>query len=240
MRRGIIYKWTNKINNKCYIGKTVNEEQRKYQHLHDRRCKSLFHQAIDKYGINNFDYEILFETKSSDENRLNYILNSMEQFYIRRYKSNSQNFGYNLTKGGDGISGRFGEDNPFFNHHHTEEWKQQHSEVMKGRKPSEETLRKRSESLKKVVHTKEWNAKVGKALEKGVIAYKDGIEIGKYTSYTECMNALNLPNIKGISKVVCGHNKTYKGYTFSKMTNEEKNAWLNTKIEDNTINKSEE
>lgn len=37
---------------------------------------------------------------------------------------------------------------------------------------------------------------------------------------------LKLPNIKGISKVINGHNKTYYGYTF-------------TKIEDNTINKKE-
>lgn len=56
---------------------------------------------------------------------------------------------------------------------------------------------------------------------------KQHLKNRSYNSYNECKESLKLPNIKGISKVIHGHNKTYYGYTF-------------TKIEDNTINKSEE
>lgn len=221
--RGIIYKWTNKINNKCYIGKTIREKERIQQHLKDRRCNSTFHKALDKYGVNNFSYEVLFETHCQDDKEMNTILNEMEKFYIKEYNSNYTQYGYNLTSGGDGISGRYGEQNPFYNHHHTDEWKQQHSEALKGKKPNKETIIKRSNSLKLVKHTKEWNEKVGLANRKAVVAYKDGIKIGSYNSYNECKENLKLPNIKGISKVINGHNKTYYGYTF-------------TKIEDNVIN----
>lgn len=46
-RKGVIYKWTNKINGKVYIGKTVDEIKRKSSHKKDRRYYSYFHNAID-------------------------------------------------------------------------------------------------------------------------------------------------------------------------------------------------
>lgn len=51
MRKGVIYKWTNKINGKVYIGKTIDEIKRRSAHKKDRRCYSYFHKAIDKYSI---------------------------------------------------------------------------------------------------------------------------------------------------------------------------------------------
>lgn len=212
--RGIIYKWTNKINNKCYIGKTIREKERIYQHLNDRRSNSYFHNALDKYGSDSFTYEVLFETYSNSTENLDTILNVLEKFYIKKYNSNNREFGYNMTVGGDGISGRFGELNPFYNHHHTEEWKTEHSNVMKSKVWTKEQISKRSEALKKVVHTDEWNKKVGLANQKPITAYRDGVIVGSWKCYDDCVQALNLPNKKGISKVVCGHNKTYKGYTF--------------------------
>lgn len=155
---------------------------------------------------------------------LNSILNEKEKYYIRQTHSNEKEFGYNLTEGGDGVCGRFGELNPFYGHHHTEETKHKHSLFMKARKQTEEEKRKRIETLKKIKHNKEWNEKVSKALSHGVSAYKNGNLVGIYSSYKECANALNLPNIKGISKVICNYMKTYYGYTFKKAAenNEEK------------------
>ena len=56
---GVVYCYTNKINNKKYIGQTLWEKQRYNQH---KNCyeDSLFHRAIKKYGFDNFNYEILF------------------------------------------------------------------------------------------------------------------------------------------------------------------------------------
>ena len=213
--RGIIYKWTNKINNKCYIGKTTREEKRKYEHLNSRRSNSCFHKALDKYGTDNFTYDVLFETYSNSTKNLDTILNALEIFYIKKYNSNNKKFGYNMTVGGDGVSGRYGELNPFYGHHHTEKVKREQSKRIKSMVWTKEQILKRNEALKKVVHTEEWNKKVGLANQKPITAYKDGVIVGSWKCYNDCVQALNLTNKKGISKVVCGYRKTYKGYTFA-------------------------
>lgn len=100
-----IYKITNKINNKIYIGMTTkNIEIRWKQHLKVSKNKSnknhrLIHKAILKYGIENFIFEKLYET---DVINLEY-LKELEIKYIKEY--NSFESGYNLTKGGDGTYG---------------------------------------------------------------------------------------------------------------------------------------
>ena len=70
---GYIYKITNTINNKVYIGQTrVNIYRRIRQHFTSAfNLKSLgyntyFHKAIRKYGITSFVFEKIFETRSSD------------------------------------------------------------------------------------------------------------------------------------------------------------------------------
>lgn len=105
MIQGIIYKWTNLKNNKSYIGKTTREKKRYYEHLKDRRKDLPFHRALDKYGVDNFKYEVIFKTSSNSIDNLNVILSTLEKHYIKKFKSNDKKFGYNLTEGGDGASG---------------------------------------------------------------------------------------------------------------------------------------
>lgn len=91
--KGIIYKITNKVNGKSYIGQTrYTIEFRWNQHKH-KRDNTYFHNAIRKYGIENFNIEILEECNIED-------LNSREIFYIAKYDTFSN--GYNLTIGGSG------------------------------------------------------------------------------------------------------------------------------------------
>lgn len=91
--KGIIYKITNKVNGKSYIGQTrYTIEFRWRQHQH-KKDNTYFHNAIHKYGIDNFSIEILEECDFRD-------LNSREIFYIAKY--DTFNSGYNLTIGGDG------------------------------------------------------------------------------------------------------------------------------------------
>lgn len=67
-----IYKFQNKINNKVYIGQSVNIKQRKYQHFSSaynekaNDYNSQFHQALRKYGVENFSFEILEEFSSEE------------------------------------------------------------------------------------------------------------------------------------------------------------------------------
>ena len=82
-----IYKITNKINNKVYIGQSVDIERRWRQHKNSSLDYPLY-QAFRKYGIDNFQFEILEECKRSE-------LNDKEIYYIKLY--NSCVDGYNQT-----------------------------------------------------------------------------------------------------------------------------------------------
>jgi group I intron endonuclease len=92
-----VYKHTNLINNKVYIGQTSysNPEQRwgKYGQKYSS-CK-YFYSAILKYDWDNFSHEILETNLTAEE------ANKKERYYITLYKSNQENFGYNLTSGGE-------------------------------------------------------------------------------------------------------------------------------------------
>lgn len=94
----IIYKVTNKINGKVYIGKTkYTLNDRKSQHFSE--CKlynthNKFHNALRKYGRRNFEWEIIDRASTEEE------LNSKEIFWIREL--DCINKGYNISKGGNG------------------------------------------------------------------------------------------------------------------------------------------
>lgn len=93
-----IYKITNKLNGKCYIGQSVNIEHRWIEHksralhLSKHSCTALYF-AIRKYGIDNFQFEVIEET-SIDK------LNEREIYWINYF--NSYYNGYNETLGGEG------------------------------------------------------------------------------------------------------------------------------------------
>jgi len=94
----IIYKATNLINNKSYIGCTKKTlEERKDGHFYQQnRLNSKFYKALREYGFDVFDWAILEETDS-----VNKMLN-LEMYYIKKY--NTFYDGYNSTHGGDDVS----------------------------------------------------------------------------------------------------------------------------------------
>ena len=95
-----IYKITNKINNKIYIGKVYNRSviERFKRHCNDAKpdARSSVDRAIYKYGKENFIVEVIDKVNSLDE------LDNKEKFWISKYNSIDKNIGYNLTLGGDG------------------------------------------------------------------------------------------------------------------------------------------
>jgi len=98
---GCIYLATNKVNGKQYVGKTVRSLcARRLSHVVRAKKGSMtaFHRALLKHGIDAFDWEVLIE---EDVERL---LNRWERFYIKRFGTKSPH-GYNLTDGGEGMSG---------------------------------------------------------------------------------------------------------------------------------------
>lgn len=97
MRTYYIYKVTNNINGKIYIGQTNNFEKRKREHILEKDDNSIFHKALRKYGAENFTWQVIDFCNSKKQ------IDGMERFYILKYKSFKPN-GYNMTKGGDGGS----------------------------------------------------------------------------------------------------------------------------------------
>lgn len=97
-----IYKFTNKINGKIYIGQSIDINARKRSHINDAYCKGKdsncpFHQAIIKYGENEFNFEIIEECPKE-------LLNEREKYWIQYY--DSYHNGYNASPGGDNCGER--------------------------------------------------------------------------------------------------------------------------------------
>lgn len=99
---GYIYKITNNVNGKIYIGKTedVNPEKRWKEHLRDykkERCaKRPLYDAMNKYGIEHFNFEVIEETDNAEERERYWIEK------LRTYVGFKDCNGYNATLGGDG------------------------------------------------------------------------------------------------------------------------------------------
>lgn len=119
-----VYKHTNKINGKIYIGQTKQNPETRWQSGYGYRECSRFYNAIKKYGWENFEHEILKSDLTLEE------ANYFEKYYIKFYNSLSPN-GYNLTEGGE-------------NYHVSEESRKKRSSSAKGRKLSEDTKKKLS------------------------------------------------------------------------------------------------
>lgn len=93
-----IYKITNTINNKVYIGQTVNIEKRFKQHIRasqNKTCEeynNLLYNAFRKYGIDNFTIENMGFYEDYNEK---------EKEFIALFNSNNPQYGYNILEGGE-------------------------------------------------------------------------------------------------------------------------------------------
>jgi len=103
----IVYMAINKVNDFCYIGKTVQDiERRKIAHISkatNKKSNTYFHRSIYKYGKDSFDW-IVLESVGITE------VNDAEKFWISYFKSIGADL-YNLTNGGDGGDHRTGKTN---------------------------------------------------------------------------------------------------------------------------------
>ena len=151
---GFIYKITNKISKKCYIGETTEEnpeerwKRHKYAISKGVGCPAL-RNAVIKYGIENFTFEVLIIC--FDENRYDH-----EKEYIKKYNSVVPN-GYNILEGGAGGG--------FKGKHHTPEIIEKIAEVT--RKRFEDPAERKKSSERALLQMKEmkdskvdWGAKV--------------------------------------------------------------------------------
>lgn len=109
--------------NKCYIGITSQPLDIRWNEGKGYKYQKYFYRAIQKYGWDNFQHICLFTGLSFDD------ASFIEKDLISKFNSNNPKYGYNLTNGGEGISG----------YHLTKEQLKRHSEVSKGRKHTQAT-----------------------------------------------------------------------------------------------------
>lgn len=95
-----IYLHRNKINNKVYIGQTVQPVQKRWRNGAAYSTCTYFYNAIQKYGWDNFDHIILEQSDSWTKEELN----EKEEKYIEIFDSTNPKYGYNIKKGSTDIS----------------------------------------------------------------------------------------------------------------------------------------
>ncbi|MGG3233248.1 NUMOD3 domain-containing DNA-binding protein [Priestia flexa] len=232
MNKVVIYSITNLINDKRYIGISQEFEDRKRNHLwhlrNNKHGNEKLQNAFNKYGENNFDFEILDEIETDDRMKILRLENS----YIIKYDSFVN--GYNKSEGFEGSTLTV----------RSEKWYKIMSERMKGntywlgRKQSEEHIAKRTRVHKGKVLTNETRKKISEARmgkykgeenpfygkthtdeTKKTIAKKLGkrircVDTGEvFQSVSECAKVMNLDR-RNIQKVCVGKSKTSKGFRF--------------------------
>ena len=179
---GYIYLFENKINNKRYIGQTSNIKSRyashKYYTTHTPKPTDYFHIALNKYGIENLKFSILFKINSNNIDRINIILDNMEIFFIRKYKTTDRSLGYNLTEGGRGARGYIV----------SEETRLKQSISRKGRKHSEDAKLKIGKAHKNKFVSKETRSKLSALAKMRRVINKRGKSICQYSKDMVLLN----------------------------------------------------
>jgi len=131
----ILYEHRNKANGKRYIGITNNKTKRWYgKGKHYDRCPH-FWAAIQKYGWDNFEHNVILSELTREE------ANGLERLFIEMFRTREKAFGYNVAEGGGVSLSMLGK-------HHSEETRRKMSEAQRGRKMPEEQKRRHSEHMK--------------------------------------------------------------------------------------------
>lgn len=92
---GFIYKITNNINKKIYVGQTTIPISVRFRcHCNGKQLTMPIYHAIKKYGRENFSLEMIAICSNKEK------LDKFEQITIKKMKSQDSNIGYNIARGG--------------------------------------------------------------------------------------------------------------------------------------------
>lgn len=207
-----IYKITNKVNGKMYIGGSTNLKHRKRDHFKPYRINKFKHlpiyEAMIEFGRENFKFEVIEECSAED-------LEERENYYLEKYKSYEN--GYNVSSHAismkdEEISNNYAEmtRKRNFKNWADEEYREQmskaNSEFQKERLKDPEYLAEKSAQLKQYTDS----------IKRPVGQYdKQGNLIAKFEGVREAERALDLPN-DSVGKVCRGvkYRKTAGGYVW--------------------------
>ena len=231
--KNFIYKLTNTVNGKVYIGQT-SICLKKHLHRYNRitRSKSdknrIISKAIKKYGHSSFLFDII-ELCTID------ILNEREIYYILLYDSKNLDKGYNMTDGGDAMRGLIftedhrknignsrrgkytGENNPFYGKTHNTETREKIIESNKRRKGGKN--KKMSEDTKnnisKALKGKTTGEKNGKS-KWWLLISPEGIEYKICGGLKPFCEKHGIPNKYYVKLVIDGIKNDYNGWIIKK------------------------
>ena len=211
-----IYKHTNKINNKSYIGKTDNPENRWRNNGNKYKTCPRFWSAILSYGWENFNHEILFSCDDID------TINQKEKEYINKYQTLDPDYGYNLAEGGTGGNtwigktqeekDKYAEERRLETLSRGEEWHKKLSEAQLKRWSSEEGQNFKQKQHERMLGGKNPTAKKCKCIELNKI----------FNSYADAADFLGRKRNAGpkIGEVIRGNKKTFAGYHWEAVNEE--------------------
>lgn len=209
----IIYKATNTVNGKYYIGKTKNslDSRIKSHKVASTKKDWLFYRAINKHGFDKFKWEIIIECDDANK------LNELEKKYI-----GENNNGYNVAKGGDG-------GDTISNHPNREILRENVSKFHKGKILSEEHKEKISNAHKG--KNKPWAKDIAKKMSEGNIGKESKTKGSKLTDeHKEKISKGNKGKTKifteehkqNLSKAKEGFKNPNKGKTYEEIMGVEK------------------
>ena len=205
----IIYKCTNNINNKIYIGlttKTLEWRIKKHKDDYKRKIqdKNHLYRAMRKYGFENFSWEIIDTATTKEE------LSEKERYWIKYYDCfDNKDKGYNSTSGGETC------------YELTEEQRRERSERVKGEKNPMYGV---PSPMKGKSLSSEHKAKISEALKKSVRPHVIGsnnpsarkvrnVDTGEtFNSMKEASEKYPSSKVNGICSVCKGRSKTCGGY----------------------------
>lgn len=137
-----VYVHINKINGKMYVGQTCQNPEKRWANGHGYTGSTYFYRAIQKYGWDNFEHEVVASNLTKEE------ADNFEKLLITTFNTMDENIGYNLTNGGDGMTGfkhspetkekmrqnNSGANNNNYGKHLDAEWRRRISESTSGAK----------------------------------------------------------------------------------------------------------
>lgn len=212
MDKFIIYRITNNINGKTYIGQHKTKDIMKDDGYMGSGI--ILHRAYDKYGIENFTKTIITFGMSQSE------INVLEKFYIEKERRENKNGCYNIADGGYSIT------NGFKGHHHSEESKQKNRDKHlgkipgnKGKKLTDEQRKYISEKCKgKNIGQKAWNKGLHKRFSNGTLGKHWELDIEAKSKISETLKSKHRHWYTNGTKNVCSE-KCPEGYWEGRIIN---------------------
>lgn len=217
-----VYIHTNKINGKKYVGVTGRIPEKRWNDGRGYKTCTFFYHAIQKYGWDSFEHEIIASNLTKEE------AGNFEKLLIKKLNTTDSNYGYNLTHGGydgkpsdvtrrkqsESHKGKYvGDKHHMYGKHLSEETKKKISEARKGVSPTNKGKPMTKEQQDKLVESH-----IGKCCgkdnphSKSVCQYGLNGELIKIWDYIkQASNELNIDNSQ-IVKCCKRKEKTAGGY----------------------------